>query len=238
MVTMTERLERKVKRQKRHELLIEQTVIREKHCAGCKNNSVGKIDNCVGCVAFARLNRIGRELLNMSQEKRDKNKEEAIEQLRKFGLTKATYAKAMANEITNNEIRNILHISFETLKKWRRDNDLIEKYFKMDETYYRSLRRSGKTDEEIAERQGVQIETLNHWKKVNKVNCGRKQNENKYEMYRGEEMVGIGTVEELAKKAGLKAATVRGFCIPSYKKKVEKMKRPYWLKEVKEEQTC
>lgn len=47
MVTMTERLERKVKRQKRHELLIEQTVVR-KSCDSCPFRSDISVNNCEG----------------------------------------------------------------------------------------------------------------------------------------------------------------------------------------------
>lgn len=48
---------------------------------------------------------------------------------------------------------------------------------------------------------------------------------NEYAIYKGEEILGIGTISELAKMRGVLPGTIRYYTMPAYQKKVEKRKK-------------
>lgn len=48
---------------------------------------------------------------------------------------------------------------------------------------------------------------------------------NEYALYKGEEIIAIGTVNEIAEQLGVKTKTVRKYHTPTHKKKIEARKQ-------------
>lgn len=53
-----------------------------------------------------------------------------------------------------------------------------------------------------------------------------------YAMYKGEELLGIGTIQELAKVLNVKVKTIRFYRTPTYQKRVKKGKNRRELIEI------
>lgn len=238
MVTMTERLERKVKRQKRQELLIEQTAIREKHCVGCSLRFETSVSKCQECPAFVELERIGNELLNMSRKKRKVRKQWWIKNIEEFGLTMAMYTQLKTEEFSDKEIAEYAGVSLTALVKWRGVNNEV---FSMDLAEYEKAKSQGISDEVIADRHGVTVETLRRWKKDCEVEIKkspRYQGDEIYELYRKHEIVATGTMNQIIAETGLSINTLRRYRAASHLAIALTEGANYSYLLLKEETTC
>lgn len=57
-----------------------------------------------------------------------------------------------------------------------------------------------------------------------------------YAMYKGEELLGIGTARELASKLNVKVETIRFYNTPTYKKRVKQGKNRKVLVEIEDDE--
>lgn len=220
MVTMTERLERKVKRRKRHELLIEQTAVRENNCVGCEHSAKTTVKSCKGCPAFAQLTRIGDELTEMSQQSREQRERGTFEKIREFGLSKAMYRRLKDAYITDEVIIRETGMTRSALDYWKSQNLGKKKAEVLNLTVeqYKRYKAQGFRDEEIADKNQVKIQTLNKFKKENGL-CGKKNKmpaDTVFEFYIDNKLAATGTQEQLMKQFGLAQKTIRGYRTPSY----------------------
>lgn len=241
MVTMTERLERKVKRQKRHELLIEQTAVRERNCIGCKHSAKTTVKSCKGCPAFTQLMRIGDELTGLSQESREQRQRGTFEKIREFGLTKAMYLRLKDAYIVDEVIMREAGMTRGAFEYWKSENLGGKKAEVLNLTVeqYKWYKTQGFRDEEIADKNQVKIQTLNKFKKENGL-CGTKNKlpaDTVFGFYISNKLVATGTQEQLMKQFNLTQVTIRNYRTPSHIRKVKQRPNGRYII-VKEEQTC
>ena len=240
MVTMTERLERKVKRQKRHELLFEQTVVRQS-CDRCPFRSDISVSNCEGCETYGRLTKIGDELISMSRKSREQRQKETFDKIKEFGLTQRLYLKLKEDDLTDRYIARELgmsHAAFNKLKNFSIKQKNVDELITVED--YNAYKGAGLTDADIAKEIGVSTMGLTHWKRQKKIVTWLTKSKAHvvYDYYQTGEYVTSGTVEELSKITGVAVETLKRYRSRKHLEKVKLDKTEYPYLTEKEEQTC
>ena len=240
MVTMTERLERKVKRQKRHELLIEQTVVR-KSCDSCPFHAGFSLDNCGDCSTFKQLKGIGDELIAMSRGSREQRQKETFDKIKEFGLTQRLYLKLKEDDLTDRYIASELgmsHTAFNKLKNFGIKQKSVDDLITVEG--YNAYKGAGLTDADISKKIGISMVELTHWKRRKKIVTWLTKSKAHivYDYYRSGRYVASGTVEELSELTGIGVKTLKTYRSRKHLEKVMLDKTKYSYLTEKEEQTC
>lgn len=159
---------------KRRELIYKLGDIETTNCLQCPNNSnevrQGSNGPCESCPVFAQIQSIGKELNNLSNQRRIKKAPK--------DLTRSSYLHLRENGWKQEEICKHYHISHSAFHFFLISNDLgqqsdngkkTRKNITMTAEEYYDMQNSGLNDKQIAGKIGVAPESIMRWKRRNGV---------------------------------------------------------------------